>query len=161
MRDIPPIKVLFVCMGNICRSPTAHGVFQALVDAEELSERIQVDSAGTHAYHTGNPPDRRSQATARRRGIDLSAQRARCFEASDFVEFDYVLAMDRNNLADMLVIGGEGSRARVGLMLEYAGAPDHEVPDPYYGDAGFERVFDLIDSASRGLLQSIRAEHGI
>ncbi len=161
MRDIPPIRVLFVCMGNICRSPTAHGVFQSLVDAEELSELIQVDSAGTHSYHIGSPPDPRSQATARDRGVDLSTQRARRFESADFVDFDYVLGMDNDNLVNMLAIKPEQPTARVGLMLEYSSSSQVEVPDPYFGDAGFERVFDLIDDASRGLLRSIREQYDI
>ena len=156
------IRVLFVCMGNICRSPTAHGVFQALIEAEGLGGAIGVDSAGTHSYHTGNPPDPRSQATARERGVDLSGLRARRFESSDFTEFDYILGMDKGNLADMLAIKPDQATARVGLMLEYSDNTSQlEVPDPYFGDAGFERVFDLIDEASRGLLQSIRSEHDI
>ena len=155
------VKVLFVCMGNICRSPTAHGVFQSLVDAEELSELIQVDSAGTHSYHIGSPPDPRSQATARDRGVDLSTQRARRFESADFVDFDYVLGMDNDNLVNMLAIKPEQPTARVGLMLEYSSSSQVEVPDPYFGDAGFERVFDLIDDASRGLLRSIREQYDI
>ena len=148
-------------MGNICRSPTAHGVFQSLVDAEELSELIQVDSAGTHSYHIGSPPDPRSQATARDRGVDLSTQRARRFESADFVDFDYVLGMDNDNLVNMLAIKPEQPTARVGLMLEYSSSSQVEVPDPYFGDAGFERVFDLIDDASRGLLRSIREQYDI
>lgn len=160
--DREPVKVLFVCMGNICRSPTAHGIFQALVDEQGLGDAIYVDSAGTHSYHTGNPPDPRSQATARSRGIDLSGLRARRFVSSDFVEFDFVLGMDRGNLADMLAIRPDEASARVGLMLEYAGrAGEQEVPDPYFGDAGFERVYDLIEDAARGLLRRIRDEHGL
>ena len=100
MSDIKPVRVLFVCMGNICRSPTAHGVFQALVDSEGLGASIKVDSAGTHGYHRGSPPDPRSQATARAHGIDLSSLRARRFESVDYHEFDYLLAMDHGNLAD-------------------------------------------------------------
>ena len=162
MSDIKPVKVLFVCMGNICRSPTAHGVFQALVDAEGLGDHILVDSAGTHSYHTGNPPDPRSQVTAQERGVDLSSLRARRFESSDFIEFDYILGMDSANLADMLAIKPDQYPARISLILDYSGnTAQQEVPDPYFGDAGFERVFDLIDEASRGLLYSIRREHGI
>ena len=148
-------------MGNICRSPTAHGVFQALVEAEGLGDWIEVDSAGTHSYHSGNAPDPRSQATARSRGVDLSSQRARRFESSDFVDFDYVIGMDRANLADMRALRPVQTRARFGLMLEYSTAPQSEVPDPYFGDAGFEKVFDLIEDASRGLLRHIRETHGI
>ena len=156
------IKVLFVCMGNICRSPTAHGVFQSLVDESGLAGRIQVDSAGTHGYHIGTPPDPRSQATASARGVDLSGLRARRFEAGDFIEFDYVIGMDQNNLADMLALKPAEARAEVSLMLDFAAnSTQREVPDPYFGDAGFERVFDMIDDASRGLLAQIRTQRGI
>ena len=155
-----PVKVLFVCMGNICRSPTAHGVFEALVEAHGLGSRIEVDSAGTHGYHVGTPPDPRAQATARARGVDLSAQRARRFESRDFLEFDYVIGMDRGNLADMLAIKPDNPRARAALMLDFADACDEsEVPDPYYGDAGFERVYDLIDRSAQGLLAQIRERY--
>ncbi len=156
-----PVKVLFVCMGNICRSPTAHGVFESLVVSHGLDDRILVDSAGTHGYHIGSPPDPRAQATAIARGIDLSALRARRFESADFSEFDYLLGMDRNNLADMLALKPDKTDARVGLMLEYAASfGQQEVPDPYYDDNGFELVFDMIEDASQGLLQAIRQERG-
>ena len=162
MSDIKPVRVLFVCMGNICRSPTAHGVFQALVDAEGLSESIRVDSAGTHGYHTGSPPDPRSQATARTHGVDLSTLRARRFESADYHEFDYLLAMDHGNLADMLAIRPAGGGATPRLMLEYSGRyRGLEIPDPYYGNDGFELVFEMIDDASRGLLRHLREHHGI
>ena len=104
-----PVKVLFVCMGNICRSPTAHGVFQSIVDVNGLGSRIEVDSAGTHSYHIDSPPDRRSQATAKTRGVLLAGLRARRFVSDDFVEFDYLIGMDRANLADMLAIKPENS----------------------------------------------------
>ena len=119
MRDIPPIRVLFVCMGNICRSPTAHGVFQALVHQENLSSDIEVDSAGTHGFHIGNPPDLRSQAEAQRRGIDLSCQRARRLETSDLVEFDYIFAMDKANLANIRSLQTNVSTAQVELMIRH------------------------------------------
>ena len=155
------VKVLFVCMGNICRSPTAHGVFQALVDEQGLGERLEVDSAGTHGYHIGTPPDPRSQATAVARGLDLSDLRARRFVSRDFVDFDYLLAMDRNNLADMLALEPEQHDASAELMLQYSTRFDElEIPDPYFGDDGFDLVFDMIEDASRGLLQRIRARHG-
>ena len=155
-----PVKVLFVCMGNICRSPTAHGVFQALVDKHDLGASIQVESAGTHSYHVGNPPDGRSQATARRRGVDLSGLRARRFVSSDFTEYDYLLGMDQANIADMGAIKPEGASARLQLMLEYSQQYSQlEVPDPYFGDDGFELVFDMIDDAALGLLRQIRNEH--
>ncbi len=148
-------------MGNICRSPTAHGVFQALVDEQGLGERLEVDSAGTHGYHIGTPPDPRSQATAVARGLDLSDLRARRFVSRDFVDFDYLLAMDRNNLADMLALEPEQHDASAELMLQYSTRFDElEIPDPYFGDDGFDLVFDMIEDASRGLLQRIRARHG-
>ena len=156
------VKVLFVCMGNICRSPTAHGVFQALVDKHGLGDVIQVESAGTHSYHVGNPPDGRSQATARQRGIDLSGLTARRFVSADFTEFDYLLGMDDSNIADMRAIKPADARARLQLMLEYSQKfAETEVPDPYFGDDGFELVFDMIDDAALGLLQHIRSEHRI
>lgn len=156
------IKVLFVCMGNICRSPTAHGLFQQLVDEQGLAHSILVDSAGTHGYHVGNPPDARSQATAKRRGVDLSGLRGRRFVSNDFIEFDYLLGMDSGNIADMRAIRPEDARARLQLMLEYSSRySEREVPDPYYGGDGFELVFDLIDDAARGLLAHVRAEHNL
>ena len=162
MSDINPIQVLFVCMGNICRSPTAHGVFQTLVDEQGLTQRIRVDSAGTHSYHIGSPPDPRSQATAFRRGIDLSGLRARRFASGDFLEFDYLLAMDNNNLADMLAIKPDDADASAELMLVYSERfKQREIPDPYFGDDGFDLVFDMIDDAARGLLQQIRRQHDL
>ncbi|MDH3761928.1 MAG: low molecular weight phosphotyrosine protein phosphatase [Gammaproteobacteria bacterium] len=160
MSDIKPIQVLFVCMGNICRSPTAHGVFQSLVDEQGLSASILVDSAGTHSYHIGSPPDPRSQATAHSRGIDLTALRARRFVSADFIDFDYLLAMDNANLADMLAIRPDNASARAELMLHYSDRfGQREIPDPYFGDDGFDLVFDMIDDAARGLLARIRQQH--
>ena len=157
-----PVKVLFVCMGNICRSPTAHGVFQSLVDEQGLGGSIQADSAGTHSYHIGSPPDLRSQAAARSHGIDLTGLRARRFVTNDFIEFDYLLGMDHANLADMLALKPDATAARVKLMLEYSDRyQQQEVPDPYFGDDGFDQVFDMIDNAARGLLRDIRSQHGI
>lgn len=162
MSDIKPVQVLFVCMGNICRSPTAHGVFQSLVDEQGLSDSIGVESAGTHGYHIGSPPDPRSQATAHRRGIDLSGLRARRFVSGDFVDFDYLLAMDNSNLADMLAIKPDTGDARADLMLSYSDRfGQREIPDPYFGDDGFDLVFDMIDDAARGLLQQIRRQHNL
>ena len=161
MSDIKPIQVLFVCMGNICRSPTAHGVFQSLVESQKLAHAIRVDSAGTHSYHIGSPPDPRSQATALQRGVDLSGLRARRFVSSDFVDFDYLLAMDHNNLADMLALKPEDANASAELMLSYSNRfGQREIPDPYFGDDGFDLVFDMIDDAARGLLAQIRQRHG-
>ena len=149
-------------MGNICRSPTAHGVFRELVQKQGLGDAIAIDSAGTHNYHAGNPPDSRSQATARQRGIDLSDLRARRFIAGDFVDYDYVIGMDHGNIADMRAIRPRDARARLQLMLEYSDKfAQDEVPDPYFGDDGFDQVFDMIDDAARGLLDHIRREHGV
>ena len=152
------VKVLFVCMGNICRSPTAHGVFRELVRREGLEERIEIDSAGTHAYHVGNPPDQRAQETARSRGIDLSDLRARQVEPGDFRRYDYILAMDEENHAILEELCPPGYEDRVRLFLDFApGLGVSEVPDPYYGGAqGFEYVFDLVEAASHGLLEDIR-----
>jgi protein-tyrosine phosphatase len=156
------VSVLFVCMGNICRSPTAHGVFQALVDKNGLSEEIFVDSAGTHSYHIGSTPDPRSQHTARSRGVDLSRLRARQFQSKDFLDFDYLIAMDRSNFTQMAAIKPDEARARLDLMLDYSNRYDQkEVPDPYFGDDGFELVFDMVDEASEGLLRHIREQHRI
>ena len=153
------IKVLFVCMGNICRSPTADGVFKHLVEKAGLSEQIYIDSAGTHSYHIGHPPDSRSQAAALRRGIDLSDLRARKVKPEDFAEFDYVLAMDRDNYRDLQSICPPEQADKLHLFLEFAPNLDtREVPDPYYGrgQEGFEHVLDLIEVASQGLLADIR-----
>lgn len=145
-------------MGNICRSPTAEGVFSALVRQHGLDERVLVDSAGTHAYHVGNPPDPRACAAALRRGVDLSTQRARRVADDDFDAFDYILVMDRENLELVVERCPVHRRERVTLFLSYA---PHlgvdEVPDPYYGGmAGFERVLDMIEAAAEGLLNDIR-----
>lgn len=152
------VKILFVCMGNICRSPTAQGVFESRVAATELAQRVQIDSAGTHAYHVGEQPDPRASQAAAKRGIDLSRQRARRIEAADFARFDYVLAMDSSNLDDLLSICPEQHQGKVRLFLEFVGPsvrPD--VPDPYYGGPqGFERVLDLVEEGAQALIEDIR-----
>lgn len=154
------VRVLFVCMGNICRSPTAEGVFAALVRARKLSERIETDSAGTGAWHAGEAPDSRAQAMAKRHGIDISGQRARAVVAEDFERFDYICAMDRENLDHLLHACPKSLRDRVRLFCDYA--PDlmgQDVPDPYYGGhGGFERVFEMVQRASEGLLDTIASE---
>ncbi|MCU7811081.1 MAG: low molecular weight phosphotyrosine protein phosphatase [Candidatus Thiodiazotropha sp. (ex Notomyrtea botanica)] len=157
------VKVLFVCMGNICRSPTAHGVFRSLVEREDLKDRIHTDSAGTIAYHVGEPPDRRARETAAKRGVDLSDLRARKARAEDFEIFDYVIAMDRSNYSELQDICPSGYEEKLYLFLDFAPhLPEDEVPDPYYGGvAGFDRVFDLVENASRGLLQHIRENHQV
>lgn len=155
------IKVLFVCMGNICRSPMAQGVFEHLVAEAGLTQYIEIDSAGTHAYHIGEPPDRRAIATAKQRGIDLSTQRARQVEADDGREFDYILVMDQDNLAGVRAALPPSTRNKPRLFLEFARSHDHrEVPDPYYGgQGGFDQVLDMITDAATGLLDDIRATH--
>ena len=152
-------SVLFVCLGNICRSPTAHGVFAHLVKENGLSDQISVDSAGTAAYHVGNPPDQRSAATALKRGYDLSSLRARQALSDDFNQFDYILVMDQENLFDLRQIAPVNGKAELKLFLEYASElPEREVPDPYYGgSAGFDHVLDLVEAASEGLLQEIQS----
>jgi len=151
------IKILFVCMGNICRSPTAQGVFEHLLEEAQLRDRILTDSAGTHAYHVGKTPDRRATEAAARRGIDLTRQRARQVEAADFLHFDYVLAMDTSNLDDLMSICPEQQQDKVQLFLEFAsGSKQRDVPDPYYGGSqGFERVLDLVEEGAQGLLEDI------
>jgi protein-tyrosine phosphatase len=156
------IKVLFVCMGNICRSPAAQGVFERLLAEHGLEQLIEVDSAGTHAYHVGEAPDARMQAAAARRGLNLSGQRARRVAGEDFLEYRYILAMDYANLAELQQrMPDEGTQPA--LFMTYAGAIGvDEVPDPYYGgETGFERVLDLVEEAANGLLQSIRTQHSI
>lgn len=154
------VRVLFVCLGNICRSPTAEGVFRRQVADAGLAHAIEVRSAGTHAYHVGNPADPRSLSAARRRGYDLSTHRARRVDASDFRDFDYVLAMDADNLHHLrsVAAGTADRRAHVGMFLAFAPAVKfEEVPDPYLrGDEGFEMVLDMIESAGEGLLEHIR-----
>lgn len=155
------VKVLFVCMGNICRSPTAHGVFRALVQERNLQKRVEIDSAGTHAYHTGEPPDQRAQNTANQRGINLSDLRARAVKSRDFERFDYILAMDEANYNDLLGQCPEEAKSKVHLFLSFAPQLDRlSVPDPYYGGIkGFENVYEMIEHASRGLLEDIEKKH--
>lgn len=156
------VKVLFVCLGNICRSPTAEGVFRKLLVSEDLASRVHVDSAGTAAYHVGSAPDQRAREAALRRGVDLAAIRGRRVEPADLETFDYVLAMDRENHAELLAIAGEHGH-KVRLFMEYAAVFDEsEVPDPYYGGPnGFERVLDMIEDASEGLLRELRRAHAL
>lgn len=151
------VSVVFVCMGNICRSPTAEGVFRHVVKARNLQDVIKIDSAGTHAYHIGESPDSRSQATAKSRGVDLSAQRARKVEVDDFERFDYVIAMDCSNYENLKDLATVEQQERLYLFMDFTSAWDNaEVPDPYYGGGdGFKNVFDMVQSASEGLLECI------
>lgn len=152
------VKVLFVCTGNICRSPTAHGVFRAFVRDAGLEGVIHTDSAGTSGYHVGDPPDRRSLELARQRGYDLSDLRARRVTAEDFRRFDHILAMDRSHLDALHRMAPQNSTATVALFLDHApDCPVREVPDPYYGGAlGFVEVLEMVEAASRGLLSHLR-----
>ena len=157
--DITPShQILFVCMGNICRSPTAEGVFRKTLQEHAPELSIHIDSAGTHAYHTGEPPDARARRAAESRGVDLSAQRARKVMEEDFRQFDLVLAMDEINVAALRGMSGAEFHDRIRLFMEFA--PDagrKDVPDPYYGGSnGFEYVLDLVEEASRGLLAHLR-----
>ena len=151
--------ILFVCMGNICRSPTAHGVMRKLLQEHALTDAFELDSAGTHAYHVGEPPDERSVSAALTRGIDLSDLRARRVEVADFARFDYILAMDADNLQRLRDMQPADSRAEVRLLLDYSTEdPGGAVPDPYYGGAaGFERVLDLLEEANEALLKRLSA----
>ncbi len=157
------VKVLFVCLGNICRSPTAEGVFTNMVQLSKLGDRIQADSAGTHAYHIGEAPDGRAQEAARNRGIELGKLKGRQALAKDITEFDYVLAMDHENVENLLRICPEGYESRINLFLSYAnGLENEEVPDPYFGgSSGFDHVLDMIEEASTGLLNEIRGKYNI
>lgn len=154
------VRVLFVCMGNICRSPLAQGVFEDVMRRAGLEGEIEVDSAGTGDWHVGHPPDPRAQESAKHRGLDLGSQRARQVTSHDCAAFDYVLTMDEDNYQ---VVSGlcHGGEAEVRPFLDYA--PDNpvtEVPDPYFGDAGgFEHALDLIEEAAEGLLRDVRDRH--
>jgi protein-tyrosine phosphatase len=153
----PTCRVLFVCLGNICRSPTAEGVLRHLAEQESPRLALDIDSAGTADYHIGAPPDLRSQRAALRRGIDISGLRARQVTEDDFERFDLILAMDRENLRELQALKPRESRAALKLFLEYAPESNlRDVPDPYYRDAAaFEEVLDLTTAASRGLLASL------
>jgi|SRR5688572_1620144 protein-tyrosine phosphatase len=150
-------SVLFVCTGNICRSPTAEGVFRHCVEKAGLADRIVSDSAGTHDYHVGEPPDPRTQAAARRRGYELCELRARRVRRDDFERFDYVLAMDETHLHHLERLCPPQHAHKLKLFLDFgAGGESREVPDPYYGGAeGFERVLDLVEGAAQGLLRHL------
>ena len=154
------MKILFVCLGNICRSPTAEVVFRQVAAREAPDLVIQVDSAGTAGYHIGAPPDPRTREAAARRGYDLSPLRARIVQPEDFERFDLILAMDRENLAALRRRAPQGLHERVRLFLEFA--PElatSDVPDPYYGGPnGFEEVLDLVEAAAHGLLNHVRRQ---
>ena len=151
-------RVLFVCLGNICRSPTAEGIFRHLLEQRGIeAERVEFDSAGTHGYHVGKGPDPRAAEAAMRRGISLAGIRARQLEPADFQQFDLILCADESNLHNVSEMRPAGARAEVRLLLEYASeSPHREVPDPYYGgERGFEQVLDLVEEACEGLLEEL------
>lgn len=155
---VKKIKVLFVCLGNICRSPTAHGVFLDMVAKRGLSDRIEVDSAGTASYHVGEAPDPRAVAAAALRGVDLTPLRGRKAIPEDFLEYDYILPMDYRNIQDLKRITPVGYRGHFGLFMDFSGSLEIEIPDPYKGkDKGFETVLDMVEVASEGLLSEIEA----
>lgn len=162
MVDNKKTNVLFVCMGNICRSPTAEGVFRHQVSAAGLTDRIAIDSAGTHDYHIGEPPDRRTQQAALRRSYDLSGLRGRQVKPGDFHEFDYILAMDRDNLANLQLVCPAQYQHKLKLFMEFSRKfVQREVPDPYYGgEQGFENVLNMAEDAASGLLDAILARKG-
>jgi len=157
---VSKISVLFVCLGNICRSPTAHAVFERKAQERGLASVIDVDSAGTGDWHLGAPPDRRATAAAAERGYDLSALRARQVTQADFNQFDYMLAMDSSNLSDLSKLAPQYSRTNLSLLLDYApDSPVREVPDPYYGgNDGFARVLDMVEDACDSLLDHIETQ---
>lgn len=159
--ELEKIKILFVCMGNICRSPTAEGVFRHQVSKAGQTDNIIIDSAGTHAYHVGSLPDRRAQQAALRRGYDLSGLRGRQVGARDFHEFDYILAMDRANLDNLLQDCPPQQQHKLKLFMEFSrGFSEREVPDPYYGGSqGFEHVLNMVEDAASGLLEEILARY--
>ncbi len=151
------MRILFICMGNICRSPTAEAAFRQYVQRHAPQLAVEIDSAGTHDYHVGEPPDRRALAAAQRRGIDMSNLRARQIEAADFERFDLLLAMDHENLAELRRRAPPAVHERIRLFMDFApDAHSRVVPDPYYGGAqGFEEVLDLLEQASAGLIQEV------
>lgn len=157
------VRVLFVCLGNICRSPTAEGVLRRIAAAEAADLPLTIDSAGTADYHIGAPPDRRSCAHASRRGYSIDALRARQVKTEDFRSFDLILAMDESNLADLRALAPADATAHVALFMDFApGGEGRPVPDPYYGEAAdFEKVLDLTEAAARGLLAALRIGSGL
>jgi protein-tyrosine phosphatase len=153
------VRILFVCMGNICRSPLAQGVFEEVLRREGLEDEVFVDSAGTGHWHVGSPPDERALGAASVRGLDIIAQRARQIRPEDCQNFDYILTMDEENYRTVAALCRGGAVVRP--FLDFAtDSPEREVPDPYYGGPdGFERVLDLVEEASEGLLEDIRERH--
>ena len=161
MKNKEKVKVLFICLGNICRSPTAHAVFRDMVKYKGLSEEILIDSAGTASWHKGKPADSRSIQVAQNRGIEMMDLRSRPVDMGDLIEFDYILAMDEANYSDLMEMALPEHYDKIKMFLEFAPEyPEKEVPDPYYGGAqGFDHVFNLVTAASNGLLEDIKQRH--
>lgn len=157
------IKVLFVCMGNICRSPTAEGVFRHHIKQANLTDKIDIDSAGTHAYHIGNSPDQRSQLAAQKRDIDISDLQARIVTEKDLAHFDYILAMDQQNFTILKSKANAEQLKKIYLFMHFASEyHEMEVPDPYYGgEQGFEKVLDMIETASQGFINFLVKQHNL
>ncbi|MCK6412047.1 MAG: low molecular weight phosphotyrosine protein phosphatase [Azonexus sp.] len=155
-------RVLLVCMGNICRSPTAEGVLRRYIVNQGLGDKVEVDSAGTHGYHVGEAPDSRTQRAARARGYNLSQLRARKVAPQDLDYFDLILAMDKSNLDNLRRMATPEQRERIALFMDYArNFDDEEVPDPYYGlGHGFDLVLDMVEDASEGLVDHFRKVTG-
>lgn len=154
-------SILFVCLGNICRSPTAEAVFRSQAEARDVLDQLHLDSAGTGDWHIGKSPDPRAQQAGLSRGYNLSVLTARQVNADDFEQFDLILAMDHSNLSDLKNLKGNRGKASVRLFLDYASSHESEVPDPYYGGHdGFDYVLDLVEQASTGLLDHL-SESGV
>lgn len=154
-------RIMFVCMGNICRSPTAHAVMQKIVDDHGLTDSFEIQSSGTHAYHVGDSPDKRSQETAKSRGIDMTDLRAQKISITDYDYFDWILAMDQDNLDLVNYYAPENPSANCCLLMNFSdnSIDVSEVPDPYYGGSqGFEDVFDMVENACLGLLEHIQKQ---
>jgi protein-tyrosine phosphatase len=155
-------RILMVCMGNICRSPTAEGVFRHYLKINSLGDKVEVDSAGTHGYHVGEAPDQRTQRAAMVRGYNLSQLRARKVAPQDIDYFDLILAMDKNNLDNLLRLAPPEAHDRIRLFMDFArNFDDDEVPDPYYGlGHGFDLVLDMVEDASQGLVEKLKKDFG-
>lgn len=159
-----PVRILFVCMGNICRSPLAEGVFRAAVEKRGVMDSFEIDSAGTGSWHVGHPPDRRMQQTALKHGVSLAGQSARQFHRMDLEEFDHIFVMDRDNLHDVIALDDDSRYShKVRLFRELDPEPgDYQVPDPYYGSGdGFSRVFDIVDRTTNELLDRLLEEYSL